>query len=288
MSAQRKAAVMVTTQPPSSPLSTDQPVSKIHGWTLELLHFIWKQMQSCVFPVLFFVAVFLVPRAGFWGIPRYDVLFLIAVIIQIWLLWSGRETMDELKSITLFHILGFALEVFKTSDSIGSWSYPDAGYTKFFGVPLFAGFMYASIGSYIIQSWRLLELRVRHHPSYWMAALTAISIYLNFFTHHFIGDYRWYLAAFALGLYARSTVIFHTYRRDRSMPLLLSLVGIGFFIWIAENLGTFYNLWSYPHQIGAWSVVKFGKWSAWSMLVLMIFTLVVNLKHIKAKIYVPR
>src|SRR2546430_8344628 len=36
----------------------------------------------------------------------------------------------------------------------------------------------------------LLDLRVRHHPPYWMAALIAVLIYANFFTHHYIGDYR--------------------------------------------------------------------------------------------------
>ena len=63
--------------------------------------------------------------------------------------------------------------------------------------------MYAAVGSYIIQAWRLFDLRIRHHPPYWMAATIALAIYANFFTHHFIGDFRWYLAACVLGLYAR-------------------------------------------------------------------------------------
>lgn len=37
--------------------------------------------------------------------------------------------------------LAFALEVFKTSAGIKSWSYPDFAYSKVFGVPLFSGFM---------------------------------------------------------------------------------------------------------------------------------------------------
>ncbi|MFX6743361.1 DUF817 family protein, partial [Acinetobacter baumannii] len=83
------------------------------------------------------------------------------------------------------------LEVFKTSGAIQSWSYPDFAYTKLFGVPLFSGFMYAAVGSYIIQAWRLFDLRIQHHPPYWMATLIALLIYVNFFTHHYIGDYRW-------------------------------------------------------------------------------------------------
>jgi uncharacterized membrane protein YoaT (DUF817 family) len=236
--------------------------------------------------VLFFAAVFTVPRAGLFGLPRYDVLLVVALGIQAWMLATRLETWDEFKAICLFHAVGFALEVFKTSPAIGSWSYPDHAYTKVLGVPLFAGFMYAAVGSYVIQAWRLFDLRVRHHPPHWMAALVAMLIYANFFTHHYIGDYRWYLAACALGLYARSTVLFRPLDRDRSMPLLLAFVLIGFFIWIAENISTFFHIWSYPNQIGAWAAVHVGKWSSWALLVVMTFTIVANLKHIKERIHV--
>ena len=255
---------------------------------IESLHFVRKEILACTFAGLFFASVLLVPRAGIVGIPRYDALFLIAILIQIWMLWTKRETWDELKAICLFHAFGFVLEAFKTSSSIGSWSYPDFAYTKIFGVPLFAGFMYASVGSYIIQAWRLFELRIEHHPPYWMATLVALMLYFNFFTHHFIGDYRWYLAAFALGLYARSVVYLRSHRLERRMPLLLALVLIGFFLWVAENLSTFYGLWAYPHQLGAWAVVSVSKWSAWSLLVLLTFTIVTNLKHIKATVHIPK
>jgi uncharacterized membrane protein YoaT (DUF817 family) len=175
-------------------------------FAVELFHFTLKEARACVFVVLFFGAVFVVPRAGLFGIPRYDLLLVIALAIQAWMLWAKLETLDELKAITLFHVVGFALEVFKTSNGIRSWSYADFGYTKVFGVPLFAGFMYAAVGSYIIQAWRLFDLRIRHHPPYWMAGLVAILIYANFFTHHFIGT-TLVSAACALD-YARTTVIF--------------------------------------------------------------------------------
>ena len=240
-----------------------------------------------MFVGLFFAAVFSVPRHGLFGVPRYDALLIIALAIQTWMVWAKLETIDELKAITLFHAVGFALEVFKTSSAINSWAYPDFAYTKLFGVPLFSGFMYAAVGSYIIQAWRLLELRVVHHPPYWMAGLMATVIYANFFTHHFIGDYRWYIAACVLGLYARSTVLFRTLDRERKMPLLLSFVLIGFFVWLAENISTFFGVWKYPNQLGAWSAVHVGKWSSWSLLVIMTFTIVANLKHIKDRIHVP-
>ena len=253
----------------------------------EFLYFGIKEARACLFVALFFAAVFLVPRAGILGLPRYDLLLAAAVAIQLWMVWAGLETWDELKAVSLFHLIGFALEVFKTSAAIQSWSYPDFAYAKLFGVPLFSGFMYAAVGSYIIQAWRLFDLRIRHRPPYWMAILIALLIYANFFTHHYIGDYRWYLAACALGLYARTTVVFRPLDRERSMSLLLAFVLIGFFIWLAENISTFWGVWRYPDQLGAWSAVHVGKWSSWSLLVVMTFTIVANLKHIKARVHVP-
>jgi hypothetical protein len=62
-------------------------------------------------------------------------------------------------------------------------------------------------------------------------------------------------------------VVFRPLDRERRMPLLPGFVLTGFFIWLAENLGTFWGLWRYPNQPGAW--------------------LVANLKHAKARIHVP-
>jgi uncharacterized membrane protein YoaT (DUF817 family) len=254
---------------------------------LEFLYFGAKEARACLFAGLFFAAVFLMPRAGVLGLPRYDALLLVALAIQAWMLWTGLETRDECKAICLFHVVGFALEVFKTSPMIGAWSYPQAAYTKVFGVPLFSGFMYAAVGSYVIQAWRLLDVRIRHHPPYWLATALALAIYANFFTHHWLPDLRWYIAACALGVYARTTVVFRPHARDCRMPMLLAFVLIGFFVWLAENFGTFFGVWRYPNQVGAWASVHVGKWSSWSLLVVMTFTIVAHLKHIKARIHVP-
>ena len=42
----------------------------------------------------------------------------------------------------------------------------------------------------------------------------------------------------------------------------------------------------YPNQLGAWSMVHISKWSSWSLLVIMTFTIVASLKHIKSKIHI--
>ena len=259
----------------------------LHRGVMEILFFGIKEARACLFAGLFFLAVFAMPHDGVPGLSRYDALLLFALLVQGWMLWAKLETFDEFKAICLFHVVGFAMEVFKTSADVHSWSYPGPGVTKLFGVPLFSGFMYAAVGSYIIQAWRLFDLRIRHHPPYWMGVLVAIAIYANFFTHHWIADLRWYLAAIALGLYARTTVVFRPLDRDRRMPLLLAFVLIGFFLWLAENIATFYGIWRYPNQMGAWAQVHWGKWSSWSLLVIMTFTIVAGLKHVKATIHVP-
>ena len=262
--------------------------SALVGWRRFLVELGWfgvKQARACLFAALFFAAVLLVPRSGVAGVPRYDVLLLAALAIQVWMLRTGLETHHELYAICLFHAVGFALEAFKTSPAIGSWSYPDPAWSKLLGVPLFSGFMYAAVGSYVIQAWRLLDLRIERHPPWWMASAIALLIYANFFSHHFIGDYRWHIGACALGLYARSQVVFRAWDRERRMPLLLAFALIGFFIWLAENFATFLRVWSYPDQLGAWTTVHLGKWSSWSLLVVMTITLVAHLKHIKARVH---
>lgn len=262
--------------------------SGIKRFVIEFLFFGLKQVRACLFAGLFFLAVVAVPRSGLLGLPRYDLLLVIALLIQGFMVVAKLETLDELKAITLFHLIGLGLELFKTSSSIGSWSYPDPAFTKLFGVPLFSGFMYAAVGSYIIQAWRLFDLKIKHHPRYWMAVAIALLIYANFFTHHYIGDYRWYIAACALGLYARSMVFFRPADRERRMPLLVSFLLIGFFLWLAENFSTFFGIWAYPDQLRSWSVVHLGKWSSWSLLVIMTFTIVASLKQIKATVEVPK
>lgn len=231
---------------------------------IELLMFGVKQARACLFAGLFFTAIFLIPNKGLWILPRYDSLLIIALIIQAWMIWTKLETVDEFKAICLFHIIGFLLELFKTSSSIKSWSYPDFAYTKFYNVPLFSGFMYAAVGSYIIQAWRLLDLKIKHHPPYWIATLIAVLIYINFFTHHYIGDYRWYLAISALVLYARTTVVFHRPRANNAF-----ILGIYFnrFFYLAGRKYE-YILWNLEISSSNGSLVYCSSWQMEFMVVI--------------------
>lgn len=266
--------------PRRSPL----PLSGLRRFLFEFWYFGIKQARSCLFAGLFFLAVLLVPRAGLFGMACYDLLLLVALSLQCWLIWRRIETPDEARTILIFHLAGFALELFKVSGPPPSWTYPDTALTKVFGVPLFSGFMYAAVGSYVMQAWHILELRVLRPPPYRMTTLLAILMYANLFTHHFMPDLRWYLAALALGLYARCTICFRPLDRERSMPFLLGFTLVGFFIWLAENIGTFFGVWRYPDQLGAWATVSLGKWSSWTMLAMMSFAIVCSLKHVKSRI----
>jgi uncharacterized membrane protein YoaT (DUF817 family) len=215
------------------------------------------------------------------GVARYDFILLMALVIQLVLLKTGLETEDEVKTIFLFHLVGFALEVFKVHPMIGSWSYPEGGIFKVMGVPLYSGFMYAAVGSYIAQAWKVFGLKLVDYPKTWKSVVVGVAVYLNFFTHHFVPDFRWWLKLVVIALFWKTKVEFSVRERVYQMPLVLSFVCMGFFIWVAENISTFLGAWEYPDQELSWSIVSFSKVSSWSLLVIISFIIVANLKRYK-------
>ncbi|SFS53563.1 DUF817 domain-containing protein [Marininema halotolerans] len=246
----------------------------------QLARFGWEQALSCLFPVVIFVSLAVTQIIPLPFLPRYDWLLLIFLLMQWWMVRSGMETLDELKVITLFHLFGLGLELYKVH--MGSWAYPEEGYSKFFGVPLYSGFMYASVASYLCQAWRRLEVQLVKWPPFWMATSLAVAIYLNFFTHHYWVDMRWWLSGLIIIVFWHSRVTYLLNGVRYQMPLALSFVLIGFFIWIAENIATFFGAWQYPNQREGWSLVHLGKVSSWLLLVIVSFLIVATLKIVKA------
>ena len=125
----------------------------------EFVAFGIKQAWACIFGGAF-LAILLATH--FWWpsdapLARYDFLVFAAVAIQVLLLLSGLETWEEARVILVFHIVGTLMEIFKTE--MGSWAYTEAGMLKIAGVPLFSGFMYAAIGSYLARVWRIFDFR---------------------------------------------------------------------------------------------------------------------------------
>src|SRR5689334_14123682 len=150
-------------------------------------------------------------------------------------------------------------------------------------VPLYSGFMYASVASYIMQAWRLMKVRLTAFPPFPLAVGLCAAIYANFFTNHYMLDLRWPLAACVLLLFRRTQVHFTVTTTARRMPLALSFLLIGFFIWVAENIATYFGAWQYPHQKRQWAIVGPTKISSWMLLVIISFIIVAALKEIFPK-----
>jgi uncharacterized membrane protein YoaT (DUF817 family) len=255
----------------------------VRAAAVEFLVFGLKQARACVFAGSFFALLAVSKAVDVPGLARYDLLFLGAIALQALLVVARIETLDEIKVIALFHVLGLALEIFKTSPSIRSWSYPEPGIFKIAGVPLYSGFMYAAVGSYMCQAWRLLDLDLERYPSHAISVPLAAGIYLNFFTHHALPDVRWILAGLVFAAFFRTRVLFTATTPRRRMPLALSFLLIGFFVWVAENIATYFGAWTYPNQRDGWRPVGLGKIGSWGLLVILSFILIADLKHLKAR-----
>lgn len=240
----------------------------------EFFRFGVKQAWACLFGGLMCA---LLLGTHWWypkdaALARYDFLTLAALGIQAALLALRMETWSEARVILMFHVVGTCMEIFKTA--AGSWIYPEASVLRIGGVPLFTGFMYAAVGSYLARVWRLFDFRFRAHPP--LAATVALSvlIYLNFFAHHYVWDFRWALFAMTAMLFARTWVYFRVWQVYRRMPLLLGFVLVALFIWFAENIGTFANAWRYPNQSHVWQVVSIAKLGSWFLLMIISYVMV--------------
>lgn len=255
----------------------------IHFFFKDFLVFGVKQARGCIFAGSFFVLLFASNHLPLGPIHRYDFLFVSALLLQIILYLTRIETKDEIKTIALFHLIGLCLELFKTHPAIGGWSYPEPGFFKIATVPLYSGFMYAAVGSYISQAWRIMQLKLTGPIRYIASIVLACAIYLNFFTNEFFPDIRWILIPLVFIVFYGVWIEFTITSRPYRMPISLSFLLIAFFIWIAENISTYLGAWQYPNQVEAWSLVSFKIISSWYLLVIISFILVAYLKHVKER-----
>ncbi|MFO1185091.1 MAG: DUF817 domain-containing protein [Bauldia sp.] len=245
----------------------------------EFVRFGIKQGWACLFGgimVGLMIATKLWYPAGA-GLARYDFLFIAALSVQVLLLAFKLETLEEARVIFAYHVVGTVMEVFKTG--VGSWIYPEASLFHIAGVPLFSGFMYSCIGSYICRAWRLFHIEFRHHPPLWALALLSVAIYVNFFSHHYIWDFRPLLFLAMAALCWRARFYFLVWRVKRWMPFLLGLFLVSVFIWISENVGTLTQTWLYPSQRNGWSMVGIEKLGSWFLLLTISYTLVALIRR---------
>ncbi|MCA1369575.1 DUF817 domain-containing protein [Bradyrhizobium sp. BRP14] len=250
------------------------PAHGFAGALVEFTVFGLKQAWACLFGgvllALILASHYLWPQNA--PVARYDFLFLTALGIQFGMLAARLETQFEAKVILIFHVVGTVMEVFKTA--AGSWIYPEESIFRIGAVPLFSGFMYAAVGSYIARISRIFDMRYTHYPPVWSTLLLAAAIYVNFFSHHFIIDVRYGLFAATAMIYLPTVVHFRVFRFRHRMPLLLGFLLVALFIWFAENIATWSRAWIYPSQSHGWAPVSISKLGAWYLLMIISFVLV--------------
>jgi uncharacterized membrane protein YoaT (DUF817 family) len=261
------------------------PRGRLADGLIEFLVFGLKQAWACLFGGLM-LGMILVTRL-WWpdiGIHRYDFWFVAALAIQAGMILFRLETVEEARVILIFHVVGTGMEIFKTA--VGSWIYPDEALIRIAGVPLFSGFMYACVGSYMARILRIFDISFTRYPPIWMTVVLAIGIYINFFSHHYVFDFRWMLFAGVVALYGRSWMHYRVFRFEHRMPMLLAFLLVALFIWVAENIGTWSRAWIYPDQTDGWSLVSWSKLGSWYLLML-ISVVLVTLVH-RPKPHLPK
>ena len=255
-------------------LLADASDRAIRAGLIEFLVFGAKQAWACVFGAALLAAIV---AARLWypddaALAPNDALTITAVLIQVVMVATRLETGRELWVVVLFHLTGTVMEIFKTD--VGSWAYDDGGVLRIAGVPLFSGFMYAAVGSYLVRVHRLFDLGFTRYPRRWLTVIVAAGIYANFFTHHFIVDLRWVLLAAVALLWWPTVMHFRVWRRTYRMPLLLAFALVALFIWIAENIATWAGAWFYPDQADGWQPVSVSKLVSWFLLMIISVVLV--------------
>jgi len=177
-----------------------------------------------------------------------------------------RQPAKQAQCVTKFEIIG------ETGMKTGSEQL--SSFFRLGHVPLFSGFMYASVGSFLARVTRILDMRYTRFPNRALTLGLALLIYANFFTHHYLPDIRIALFAAVAMAFGPTWVYFKPYRAYRRMPLLLGFLLIALFIWGAENIGTLAVVWVYPNQRHGWQLVQFSKFGSWLLLMIISFILV--------------
>jgi uncharacterized membrane protein YoaT (DUF817 family) len=257
------------------------PLSGRRAWLTEFVVFGLKQGWACIFGAAM-LAVLVGTKLWYpdgAALARNDFLVLAAVVIQVIMVVFRLETLRELRVIVLFHIVGTGMELFKTD--VGSWIYEGEGLLRIGGVPLYSGFMYAAVGSYMVRVYRMFDLRFERYPRRWITAVLAALIYVNFFTHHYVFDARYLLLAGIVVVFGRTWMQFTVFRSRLRMPLVVAFVLVAVFIWLAENIATWSNAWAYPNQVDGWHLVSVAKLGSWFLLMMISVVLV-------AWVYPPR
>ncbi len=241
------------------------------------LAFVWIQAQSCLFA---FSLVGLIALTYFVELPwllRYDWLFVLCLLIQYLMVRSGLETWRDAMVVAVFHVLGVGLELYKVSQ--GSWFYPGESVMSVGPVPLYAGFMYGSIASYMCLAWRKHSLRSSGWPAPAVALPIGVAIYAQFFYNGWPVAVRLLMLVAVLFAFRKSVVHFDCIGERWRMPMPLAFVLIGSMIYVAENISTYFAGWRYAEQAVVWQPVHPVKLVAWALLMTVSLIIVAEYKR---------
>ena len=261
--------------------------ARLPDWMAETVMFFAKQAWAALFGLLFLAAL-IISKAVWqesWVISRFDGLFVFAIVTQAFMLWSRLESWEEARVIVIFHLTGTIMEFFKVDQ--GSWTYPEEAVIMIAGVPLFSGFMYASVGSYVARATRIFDMKFAPYPDLRVTFLFGALCYINFFTHQMIitipytgigpidvPDIRVPLFIASVMIFGRTRVWFFAGRRAHWMPMPLAALMCGLVLWVAEFIGTTVTAtWLYAGQ-NRWETVSFAKMGSWYLLLYVAFVTV--------------
>lgn len=233
----------------------------------------WDGLYCAAFPLFLLGTLALTDVVRLEWIARYDLVLVLCVLFQVGMLALKIETPREFATIFAFHAMGVSLEIFKVNH--GGWAYPEEAWCKLAGVPMYSGFMYASVGSFLLAAFKRFEMRLVPSPPVPALAALVVLIYANFFTNTWLPDAKLPLLAVATWLLWRTWI--HT--RGLSAPVLLLFPAMGGMLWLAECWGTAFGSWQYPRQAEGWTIVPPDKLLSWTTLTLVSFLLVVLVRE---------
>lgn len=242
------------------------------------LEFARLQVVACSFAFTLILCLALTRVVRVPGVPRYDLILVLCLVVQGLLVRKGLETWADVRVIAIFHLVGVLLEWSKVQ--AGAWSYPEFSYLKLYGVPLYSGFMYAAVASYMMAAWRLFDLEFRRWPNPWWVWTVMVVVYGQFFAPIQILAVRFLALGLLLAVFGRCWVAFRVKDRVLAMPAMVAFMLIGFFVWIAENVATYFHAWTYPYQRAAWQPVHISKVLSWTMLMVVSLTVIQTYKGI--------
>lgn len=242
-----------------------------------LMSFVWIEAQACTFPFALIGLLALTRVVEIPWFPRNDWLFILCVLIQVAMVVTKLESIRDAMVVALFHLLGMGLELYKVQQ--GSWSYPGEAHLHIGPVPLYAGFMYGSVASFMCLAWKKHDLRASDWPTLGTTIPFALVVYAQFFVPVWPMAARLVMVAVTVWLFRKSLVHFSAAGQRWHIPMPLAFALIGTMIYIAENIGTALGAWLYPHQLNGWQPVHPTKLLSWILLMTVSLVIVAEYKR---------